>query len=569
MDTLGRILSLFFFSSLFVSRCRALNVHTFNWGFPSSLVSASLGECETRSIDLIPLDASTSNTTGTPPYYMFAYAPQGTTIVSHLGDDPKSLSWQVQHPKGSKLFLTIVDGEGNTGGFANSFFDVVAGASTSCQPPAPKDPPVVHSNVTTAINTCDPWGLTVTGGVKPYSISLAAIRAPVVTNVTMGPNDDVLIYVDRADPGSQILAAVVDATGQWGVSSIAVNTAGAAVTNSSCPGLNTVSTTTAAIQSQEAAAKAAAAKAAKAKSTAIALGIVFGLVLPLILAGLAFWYWRRRQKLVERERPRPFDPSMQESGMGRPSLNVDTSVVRVNGQPQRTASWVVDINQDPGRQTDSPTSIDMASTEIRGSATPTPYLTSPQVQSAIASTVRSPQLQIPISALSRTMSPAHTPLSPPEPFATTPNSTSPAATLSPAQRYRKALEAQAEAQAARARLASGSRSVSPSPSGSSVVVAGPSSRVPQRSQSATVPRQFPTQPMPRRAGSSLRMPPVTALPDDSPDIIFQHSDGGIVEELPPPYPMDSRYSATPGPSTLSPARSVSPPRGSAGPSSSA
>lgn len=118
-----------------------------------------------------------------------------------------------------------MDGEGNTGGFANSFFDVVgmlslfarpsssdvgtavrsAGASTSCQPPAPKDPPVVHSNVTTAINTCDPWGLTVTGGVKPYNISLAAIRAPVVTNVTMGPGDDVLVYVDRADPGSQIL----------------------------------------------------------------------------------------------------------------------------------------------------------------------------------------------------------------------------------------------------------------------------------------------------------------------------------------------------------------------------
>ena len=55
------------------------------------------------------------------------------------------------------------------------------------------------------INTCDPWGLTITGGVKPYSISLAALHSQVVTNVTMGANDDVLVYVDRADPGSQII----------------------------------------------------------------------------------------------------------------------------------------------------------------------------------------------------------------------------------------------------------------------------------------------------------------------------------------------------------------------------
>ena len=78
-------------------------------------------------------------------------------------------------------------------------------------------------------------------------------------------------------------------TGQWGISTIAVNTAGPPVTNSSCLGLNTISTTTAAIQSQEAAAAAVAAKAAKAKSTAIALVKVDSTFLPGSTIGATHW----------------------------------------------------------------------------------------------------------------------------------------------------------------------------------------------------------------------------------------------------------------------------------------
>ena len=142
------------------------------------------------------------------------------------------------------------------------------------------------------------------------------------------------------------------------------------------------------------------------------------------------------------------------------------------------------------------------------------------------------------------MSMARSPLGTPEAAALTPNSTSPAATLTPAQRYRKVLEAYAEAQAARSRIASGSGSGS----GNSTPVAGPSSRpLVQRSRSElrTNSRTFPA--APRRAGSSLRLPMVGAIPEVGPDIIIQHRDGGIVEELPPPYPADTRYPATPGP----------------------
>ncbi|KAI1789320.1 hypothetical protein LXA43DRAFT_974350 [Ganoderma leucocontextum] len=498
---------------------------------------------------------------------MFAYAVKGTTIVSHIGDMPDSLQWQVQHPKGSKLLLTIVDGNNNTGGFTSSFYNVVAGTATTCQPPTPKNPPKVQANVTTTISTCNPWGLTVTGGVKPYTISLAALKSPVITNVTMGAQDDVFTFVDRADPGSQLLVtALFDSTGQWGISSVAVNTAGPPVTNASCIGQNSISTTTAVVQAQAAAAAAAA--------TAIALGVVFGLVVPLILAGVAFWYWRRRRRLLARgvvdgqdARPRPFDPAAPERAMDRPSLSLDTRMVQVNSQLQRTPSWVVDVNRHTSsRQTDSPTSFDMASTEIgRSASVPMPYLTSSQVQSSAVLMIGSPQSQLPPSAVSRTTSIART-LAPLDNGLLTPNSTSPAATLPPSQRYRKMLEAHLEAQAGRTRLgaASGSGSASPSLAGSSIRglgIAGPSSRsiVVRRSQSAGPPRLFPAQPAQRRAGTSLRLPPVTAIPEMGPDIIIQHRDGGTVEELPPPYPVDSRYPAVPGP----------PPQGSAGPSGSA
>ncbi|KAI0739570.1 hypothetical protein C8Q80DRAFT_1111725 [Daedaleopsis nitida] len=499
---------------------------------------------------------------------MMAFAPGGVTVVTPLGDDPSQLSWQVQSRKGSKLLLTVIDSIGQTGGFTSQFFDVVGmceSGDTSCQPPAPSNPPTVTANVTSTINTCEPWGLTIEGGVKPYNITLAAIASPVITNVTLGPEDDVFTFINRADPNTQLLAAVVDATGQWGLSSQAVKTAGS--TDTTCPGLNSVSLTRAEVQEQAAAAAALAAdNARKAKTTAVALGIVFGLIVPLILVGIAFWWWRRRKVLSgevggQDARPRPWDTEIQQRTMERPSLNLDTSVVRISSQVRRSPSWVVDANRGPARNTDSPTSIDMASTELGTSTVPTPFLTSVQVQSATASMIRSPVSQLPQSAVSMS---TRSPLMAPDPAAATPNSTSPAATLSPAQRYRKTLEAYAEAQAARTRLAAAA--ASPDGSRSSIVngLPGPSARpLVHRSQSADVrigSRSFPPQPVQRRAGSSLRLPPVAAIPEVGPDIIIQHRDGGIVEELPPPYPADMRYPDTPG---------LAPQPGEVGPSSEA
>lgn len=353
-------------------------------------------------------------------------------------------------------------------------------------------------------------------------------------------------------------------TGQWGISSPAVNTAGASDTT--CVGLTSLSQTKAEIQSEA----ASAPPKATSHTAAIALGLVCGLLVPLVLAGIGFWWWRRRKRLMLPimvgaldSKPRPFDPGMQEQALGRPSLNLDTNVMHVNSQSHRSPSWVVDIrNASTGLTNDSPTSTDMQSSDLHQNFVPTPFLTSSQVARSGASLmVRSPQSMLPPLALTRTISTTQSPrlpTSPPEPMptmalVTTPNSTSPAVMLSPTQRYRKALEAHAEAQAARARMTPGSSSASGSGSGfgsaplsasQSMFAAGTSfvRSIPQRSQSA-IPRSSYQQPAPRRAGSSLRLPPAAAFREVGPDIIIQHQDGGMVEELPPPYPTDARYPA--------------------------
>lgn len=118
--------------------------------------------------------------------------------------------------------LVVVDANGSSGGVPTRLFKVtgmirlrsrkavlilfsLAGQSITCI--QPRDPPTftVTSNITGDVNTCDPWGLTIVGGSKPYSVTLAALSSPVITNVTMGPLDDRLTYINRAEPNTILL----------------------------------------------------------------------------------------------------------------------------------------------------------------------------------------------------------------------------------------------------------------------------------------------------------------------------------------------------------------------------
>ncbi|EEB96913.1 hypothetical protein MPER_03864, partial [Moniliophthora perniciosa FA553] len=120
-----------------------------------------------------------------PPFYMMAYEIGGTPRISLLGTNESDLKWTADHP--------IVDSEGTAGGISPQLYTVV-----------------ISANVTTSVNTCDPWGLRIRGGVKPYNITFLQINSPIVTNVTLGPNDDAFTYINRGDPGKLFVAAVND-----------------------------------------------------------------------------------------------------------------------------------------------------------------------------------------------------------------------------------------------------------------------------------------------------------------------------------------------------------------------
>lgn len=63
----------------------------------------------------------------------------------------------------------------------------------------------IISNVTGDLETCQPWGLTVQGGVPPYTVTLGALGSPVVTNVSMPLGDDSYTLINRAAPNEQLI----------------------------------------------------------------------------------------------------------------------------------------------------------------------------------------------------------------------------------------------------------------------------------------------------------------------------------------------------------------------------
>ena len=109
---------------------------------------------------------------------------------AHLNSHSHSRSWHVNQSPTDILHLSSI-----------------AGNTTSCLPPAPTTNITVVTNITN-VETCRPVGFRVFGGQMPYNLSIAALNSPVVTNVTMGPNDDVFTFINRADPKGQFL-------GEW------------------------------------------------------------------------------------------------------------------------------------------------------------------------------------------------------------------------------------------------------------------------------------------------------------------------------------------------------------------
>ena len=83
--------------------------------------------------------------------------------------------------------------------------DSAAGSDTSCLSNIPSSATTIFSNVSDTLTTCQPWGLTISGGQKPYTVVLSQVAAQTITVVTMNQDDDLLTYINRATPGQPLM----------------------------------------------------------------------------------------------------------------------------------------------------------------------------------------------------------------------------------------------------------------------------------------------------------------------------------------------------------------------------
>ncbi|KAF7290554.1 hypothetical protein MIND_01295500 [Mycena indigotica] len=494
-----RLVSFLFTFIVFVcaiTPARAQTNKIFQWQFAQAL-SQSLPSCRSLGIQVKPFFA-TNNTHGVPPFYMMSFPVNGmgTPHNTLIGTDESNLAWTVDQPVGAQLLLYVMDSTGSSGGVPPQLFTVVAGSSTQCIPAAPTGAPfTVTANVTDTLTTCQAWGLTIQGGTPPYNVTFAALNSPVVTNVTMGPVDDAFTFIDRADPGTQLIAAISDLNGRWASGTPIVKTTGS--TNVDCVGLVSKSGTAAEIKQQ--ALQAAATSKARHQSAIIA-GVVVTIVVLLLLAGVGVFLFLRRRKALKKTDK--ITPRQFESGVGG-----------INVAPAYTEHGTHILSINSFISPSSPTEVKSPSQSNFSSPTNTSAVGSlvgydrQRMMSAIPPQDNASISSVPLS----TTTGGALSVRNPHPHRPAVFSNFPTASV---RRSAKAIEAGMTS------------SISED---SEFYDAATTSRSVERSLSAGPTSVMGRQPSPARSAS------VGANTPAAQEIIYQHQDAGVVRELPPPY----------------------------------
>ncbi|KAF5313832.1 hypothetical protein D9619_013011 [Psilocybe cf. subviscida] len=326
-----------------------------------------LPTCVPLQIVVKPFNATGNN--GVPPYYMISFPIGGTPMTTPIGSDPNNLSWTVTHPAGSQLLLSVADSTGGAGGVPPQLLTVIPGQTTQCvsTPDVSDQPFTVKANVTKTLQTCQPWGITVSGGTPPYTVTLAETNQPVITNVTMqvqGANR--FTYPNRGVPGGKLIAAVSDFEGRWARGTPMVQTEG--LDDETCTGLVASSGDAATIDAQDAALDAQA--SASKRRRALVTGVSVTLVLLLVIGCAVMCYMRYkrraniRQKRVSEQRARQysttdipqtwetFDTSVRPFEVG-PSAPIYEKRSRVSQRALPIAQNDPDVEAPPYQEVDS------------------------------------------------------------------------------------------------------------------------------------------------------------------------------------------------------------------------
>ncbi|CAA7263779.1 unnamed protein product [Cyclocybe aegerita] len=438
MSFLSLNLLCLWFLSCVVLPCLGQATSLFQWGFTDSSLTAELPACAPLPIVVMSRNAADDDDEGVAPYYMTAYVLGGTPVTTLIGTDEDALSWTVNVPVGSRVVLSVVDATRSTGGVAPLTYTIIAGNTTSCIATPPQNPQFRFSaNVTGDLTTCQPWGLSITGGVPPYTVSIAQPNSFTVTNLSMPAGTDRFTYINRGAPDTQLLAAVSDSTGRWAAGTPIVNTKGS--TNVTCPGLLSTSiNSTAVMASDTAATEAEAASRRRRSILIIAITAVSAFLLLIGALGVAvcFAMRKRRRRMVQEEEastvprqfiaePSPYPPTQYSGSIGYSfntsisSLPTQTSTSSKTRLMQPRSLYIPPLPESPAVASSSTASASQMSAAAGSDITspgertrPTLY-SRPSVSTTATSSVRpsakaaeagvyhsrSPELEYPESAL--------------------------------------------------------------------------------------------------------------------------------------------------------------------------
>lgn len=76
---------------------------------------------------------------------------------------------------------------------------------TTCHPANTTTSVKLTTNSTNSLESCAVLQLKMSGGTKPYTVTIASIGAPFPTNDTLDSQSDTLFWVNRAVPGQPLI----------------------------------------------------------------------------------------------------------------------------------------------------------------------------------------------------------------------------------------------------------------------------------------------------------------------------------------------------------------------------
>ncbi|KAG2127600.1 uncharacterized protein EDB93DRAFT_201940 [Suillus bovinus] len=188
----GLAICVFFYALLGLAE----HSRSFSWDLMNNKFERvhSLTVCDSLHISLSSSSGG-YNDIGPSPHTLLAFEAGGALTTTQIHEDGL---WQVNHPAGSQLLLALVDSFGNSGGVLPTVFTVASGSS-DCLPALPTFAvsPTIITNVT-RIEPCGSWQMSISGGIPPYTITLASPGASSLRHFAMPQEATLISFINSS-----------------------------------------------------------------------------------------------------------------------------------------------------------------------------------------------------------------------------------------------------------------------------------------------------------------------------------------------------------------------------------